>query len=106
LPEAVANAVNQTLKRTDVNCAIFAGAVFPAFDEPAVPEDTNVLGHRRLTATEFFVKLVQVFFALMEHLQNADPHRVGDRFQQLGNFQGFICSQILHVAVQFRWLNA
>jgi hypothetical protein len=35
---------------------------FAAFDAPAVPEDPDVLEHRRLTATEFFIKLVQIFF--------------------------------------------
>jgi hypothetical protein len=78
---------------------------FAAFDAPAVPENPDVLGHRRLTAPELLIKLVQVFVTFIQQLQNADPRRVGDRFEPLGNFPEFVCSQIFHVNLQFRWLN-
>jgi len=83
--------MDQALQRTGMNRAIFAGSLSSALNQSAIPKNPDMLGHCRLTATELLIKLVQVFFALTEHLQNTDPHRMSDRFQQFGHVAGAIC---------------
>jgi hypothetical protein len=73
------------LQRPGMNGAIFAGSGLPAFNQSAIPENPDVLGHDGLTAPDPLIKLMQIFVAFIQQLQNSDSHRMGDGPEQFGN---------------------
>ncbi len=65
-----------------MNGAIFAGSFSFALNQSAIPENPYMLRHDRLTAPELLIKLMQIFVAFIQQLQNSDPYRVGNGSEQ------------------------
>ena len=75
-----------------------ADAFFPAADDVCRAQDGELLRHDRLVDAKHLLQFLHAFFALAQHLENADPHRVREGSKE-GRFERlqFVRQDLIHI---------